>query len=229
LCKAAGNIGGTNSNRLTRFHVVASLHRRGGSMTDAVNQHRQPAEITRLLERWSSGDKAALECLLPLVHGELERIAAGHLRRENRDHTLQVGGLVNEAFVRLIGQQRVQWANRSHFFAIASQLMRRILVDYARQHRAAKRGGGAEHLTVSGMPAADSAPDIDVLWLHEALGDLQRLSPRQAMVVELRYFGGLSVEEAAEALDLSPATVKRDWSAARTWLVYRLKPTPARR
>jgi RNA polymerase sigma factor (TIGR02999 family) len=177
-----------------------------------------------LLRRWSAGDASALDSLVPAVHAELTRLAASYMRREREGHTLDATALVHEAFLRLVDQQHVEWASRGHFFAIAAQAMRRVLVDYARGRVAAKRGGGAERVTLSGIAAPRSpAADIDILWLNDALDRLAQLDPRQARVVELRYFAGMSVEEVAEAMSISPATVKREWTTARVWLAHELK------
>ena len=180
--------------------------------------------MTVLLRRWSAGDAAALDALLPAVQDELRRLARAYMRREREGHTLEPAALVNEAYIRLVDQHDVRWASRGHFFAIAAQAMRRVLVDHARGHGAAKRGGGAERVTLSGIAAgAAERVDVDVLWLHEALERLARLDERQARVVELRYFAGMSVEEVAEVLGISPATVKREWSTARLWLAHALQ------
>ena len=179
--------------------------------------------VTVLLRRWSAGDAGALDALLPAVQDELRRLARSYMRREREGHTLEPTALVNEAYIRLVDQHDVRWASRGHFFAIAAQAMRRVLVDHARGHIAAKRGGGAERVTLSGMAAEADRVDVDVLWLHEALERLARLDERQARVVELRYFAGMSVEEVAEVLEISPATVKREWSTARLWLAHALK------
>ena len=179
--------------------------------------------VTVLLRRWSAGDAGALDSLLPAVQDELRRLARSYMRRERDGHTLEPTALVNEAYLRLVDQRDVRWASRGHFFAIAAQAMRRVLVDHARGHVAAKRGGGAERVTLSGM--ADAQPErsgIDVLWLNEALERLAKLDARQAQVVELRYFAGMSVEEVAEVLEISPATVKREWATARLWLAHAL-------
>ena len=180
--------------------------------------------MTVLLRRWSAGDAAALDALLPAVQDELRRLARAYMRREREGHTLEPTALVNEAYIRLVDQHDVRWASRGHFFAIAAQAMRRVLVDHARGHGAAKRGGGAERVTLSGIAAGEAERvDVDVLWLHEALERLARLDERQARVVELRYFAGMSVEEVAEVLGISPATVKREWSTARLWLAHALQ------
>ena len=181
------------------------------------------AEVTVLLRRWSDGDASALDALLSTVHAELLRLAASHMRRERIGHTLDASALVNEAYLRLVDQRDVCWASRGHFFAIAAQVMRRVLVDHARGHVAAKRCGGAERVTLRGIASAPASQvDIDVIWLNDALERLATLDPRQAKVVELRYFAGMSVEEVAEVLSISPATVKREWATARVWLAHAL-------
>lgn len=181
------------------------------------------AEVTMLLRRWSEGDASALDSLLPAVHAELLRLAASHMRRERVGHTLDASALVNEAYLRLVDQRDVRWASRGHFFAIAAQVMRRVLVDHARGHVAAKRGGGAERVTLRGIASASPAQvEVDVIWLNDALERLATLDARQAKVVELRYFAGMSVEEVAEVLSISPATVKREWATARVWLAHAL-------
>ncbi|HXI90683.1 MAG TPA: sigma-70 family RNA polymerase sigma factor [Blastocatellia bacterium] len=177
-----------------------------------------PDEVTRMLIEWSNGDRGALDKLIPLVYGELRQIAAGVLRRERSDHTLQPTALVHEAYLRLIDQRNVNWQNTAHFFAIAAQAMRRIIVDHARRHNAVKRGG--DNLKVE-LEEARSQPgplDVDVLKLDDALTALAAFDPQQSRIVELRFFGGLSIEETAEVIGISPATVKRDWSMAKAWL-----------
>jgi RNA polymerase sigma-70 factor, ECF subfamily len=175
-------------------------------------------EVTVLLQEWSGGDRAALEKLLPLVYDELRKLARSYLYRERSDHTLQTTALVHEAYLKLVDQKRVTWQNRGHFFAIAAQAMRRILVDQARKHSAAKRGSGGEKLELDEGLAISAAPDEDLLALESALQELEQLDPQQGRVVELRYFGGLTIEETAEVMELSPATVKREWAMARAWL-----------
>jgi RNA polymerase sigma factor (TIGR02999 family) len=179
--------------------------------------------VTELLLAWSRGDRAALERLLPVVYRELHRQAASYLRREAAGHTLQTTALVHETYLRLVDQQRVHWQNRAHFFGVAAQLMRRILVDHARRRRAAKRGGPRGQMTlgtVGEMPdePATEEPGVDVLALHDALDRLAELDREQARLVELRYFGGLSIEETAGVLGVSTSTVKREWNTARVWL-----------
>ena len=180
-----------------------------------------PPDVTPLLLAWGNGDESAGEQLLPLVYAELHRQAARAMRREGDEHTLQATALVHEAYLRLVDQRRVEWRNRAQFFGVAAQTMRRILVDHARGQHAAKRGGGMQQITLSdaNQPAApDSDNSVDVLALHEALERLAALDPDQARLVELRYFGGLNIEETADALGVSPATVKREWAVARAWL-----------
>lgn len=176
------------------------------------------SQVTLLLKKWSGGDKQALEALMPMVYGELKRLAASYLRRERPDHTLQSAALVNEAFLRLIGQSQVRWQNKAHFFGIAAQMMRRILVDHARGHKAAKRGAGQELLELNEAVAQAQKHSINLLGLDEALIALEKIDPQQSKIVELRFFGGLSIEETAEVVGVSPATIKRDWAAARAWL-----------
>ena len=174
--------------------------------------------ITHLLKEWSDGDERALDRLTPLVYEELRQQAARYLRRERAGHTLQTTALINEAYLRLINAKDVQWQSRAHFFAIAANLMRRVLVDHARRRDAEKRGGAHLRLTLDETLAVSSTADVDVLAIDEALNKLSTIDPQQALVVELRFFSGLSVEETAAALGVSPATVKRDWSVARAWL-----------
>jgi RNA polymerase sigma-70 factor (ECF subfamily) len=177
--------------------------------------------VSQLLLAWGQGDLQAREHLVPLVHQELRKRAAAYLRRERRDHTLQPTALVNEAYVRLMGQQRVAWRNRAQFFGVAAQIMRRLLVDHARERHAAKRQGG---LRVTLDDLVGSAPPIDceLLMLDEALQALARLDQRQAHIVELKYFGGLSEEEVAAVLSLSRATITREWQSPRAWLYRRM-------
>jgi RNA polymerase sigma factor (TIGR02999 family) len=178
-----------------------------------------PQDISRLLRQWSEGNRAALEELLPLVYDELHTQAARYLRRERADHTLQTTALIHEAYLRLIDQRDVQWESRTHFFAIAAQMMRRVLVDYARAKHREKRGGHDVRLPIEVVTVV--APDgkgIDLIALDEALTRLGALDGQQARVVELRYFGGLSLEKTAEALHISRATAARDWDVAKAWL-----------
>ena len=177
-----------------------------------------PDNITHLLQQWSDGDDRALDRLTPLVYDQLRQQAARYLRREHRVHTLQTTALINEAYLRLIDAKEVRWQGRAHFFAIAANLMRRILVDHARRRDAEKRGGSQIRLTLDQTMLPASQSDVDVLAIDEALTRLAAIDRQQAQIVELRFFSGLSVEETAAALGISPRTVKRDWSVARAWL-----------
>jgi RNA polymerase sigma factor (TIGR02999 family) len=177
--------------------------------------------VSELLVAWSEGDLAAREALVPLVHRELRRRAAAYLRRERRDHTLQPTALVNEAYLRLLGQQRASWQNRVQFFAVAAQIMRRVLVDYARERQAAKRPGGIR-VTLDEAVRIEPPVECELLMLHDALEALARLDERQAQIVELKYFGGLSEEDVAAVLSLSRATITREWQSARAWLYRRM-------
>jgi RNA polymerase sigma factor (TIGR02999 family) len=177
------------------------------------------ADITQLLIAWSDGRREALDDLMPIVYADLRRVAAGYMRREAAGHALQPTALVHEAYVRLVDQKQVKWRNRAHFFGVAAGLMRRILVDNARRRRAEKRGGGWDRVTLAGDEAAtDSHKEIDVLALHEALERLAGFDPQQERIVELRYFGGLTIEETAEVVGISAATVVREWTIAKAWL-----------
>ncbi|HEX8999736.1 MAG TPA: sigma-70 family RNA polymerase sigma factor [Blastocatellia bacterium] len=179
-------------------------------------------EITHLLRAWGQGDAAALEKLMPLVYAELRRLARRYMKRQRPDHPLQTTALVNEAYLRLIDSSRVQWQDRAHFFAVSAQLMRRILVDFARAQGNLKRGGGAQQLSLDQAMAVSAERSADLIALDDALNTLATMNPRQSQIVELRYFGGLSEEETAEALKVSPRTVRRDWSLARAWLYREL-------
>jgi RNA polymerase sigma factor (TIGR02999 family) len=180
-------------------------------------------QITLLLEQWGGGDQQALEKLTPLVYAELHRLASRHLRRERPDHTLQSTALVNEAYLKLVGQHNMRWQNRAHFFGIAAQLIRRILVDYARTRMAEKRGSSAPKLSLEEVLESPAARDLDLVALDDALEDLAKIDPRQSRVVELRFFAGLSVEETAEVMQMSPATVKREWTSAKAWLFRQIR------
>lgn len=177
-----------------------------------------PENITHLLNQWSDGDERALDRLTPLVYEELRQQAARYLRREHRAHTMQTTALINEAYLRLIDAKEVRWQGRAHFFAIAANLMRRILVDHARRRAAEKRGAAQIHITLDRIVAPAKQSDADVLAIDEALTKLAAIDRQQAEIVELRFFSGLSVEETAAALGISARTVKRDWSVARAWL-----------
>ncbi len=183
-----------------------------------------PESVTQLLVDWSKGDQTALEKLMPLVYSELRRLAGNYLRRERPGHTLQPTALVNEAYLRLIGQTKGKWQNRAQFYGIAAHLMRRILVDHARVKHAEKRGGSKQQrLSITSAQGLSTKPDLDLLALHEALEELALIDPQQARIVELKFFGGLSIEETAEVLDVGHATVERDWKMARAWLRRKLE------
>ena len=175
-------------------------------------------KVTELLQDWSKGNQEALERLLPLIYNELRQLAHNFLYRERPGHTLQTTALVHEAYLKLIDQKDARWQNRSHFFAIAAQAMRRILVDSARRHAAMKRGGPQEKLSLDEVAGVSFEPNAKLLALDEALNRLAAIDPEQSRIVELRYFGGLTIEETAEVINLSPATVKREWAMARAWL-----------
>ena len=180
------------------------------------------SEITGLLHQWAEGDRNAFETLLPIVYDELRRLARLHMRRESAGHTFQPTDLVHEAYMRLSGVRGMEFVNRAHFFGAAAQVMRRVLVDHARRQKAQKRGKALEVISDLDSLGGPASPPLDIVALDDALEALARIAPEKAKVVELRYFGGLSVEEAAEFLDTSPATVKRYWSFARAWLFREL-------
>jgi RNA polymerase sigma factor (TIGR02999 family) len=177
-----------------------------------------PGNITQLLLEWDNGSQGALEQLMPLVYGELHRLAAAYFRRQRPGHTLQPTALVNELYMRLAGEKGIRWQNRAHFYGMAARMMREILIDYARKQNAAKRGGAARQLSLSIADRSSRGRDIDLVALDDALNDLARIDPKQSRIVELRFFGGLNIEETAHVLELSPATVKREWRTARAWL-----------
>jgi RNA polymerase sigma factor (TIGR02999 family) len=181
------------------------------------------ARVSNLLFNWCEGDQAAREALIPLVYDELRRLARRHLRLQRPDHTLQSAALVHEAYLRLIHQDRPQWQNRAHFFGVASQLMRNILVDHARKRLAAKRGAGAPRLTLDPQIALPQEREVDLVALDDALKHLATLDSQQSRLVELRFFGGLSIQETSVVLGISPATVKREWASARAWLHQEMK------
>jgi len=184
------------------------------------------AEISKLLVNWGLGDPEARDALIPLVYNELRRLARRHLWRQRPDQTLQSAALVNEAYLRLVQQKPPQWQNRAHFFGVAAQMMRHILVDYARNRLAAKRGGGAQRLTLDTGLAMPQQPETDLVALDDALTKLASLDAQQGRLIELRFFGGLSIEEAATVMGISPATAKREWATARAWLQRELKKAP---
>lgn len=181
-----------------------------------------PHEVTQLLSDWSHGNQEALDKLMPLVYDELRRLAHHYMSREHAGHTLQTTALVNEAYLRLIRRQDMHWQNRAHFFAISAQLMRHILVDHARAHTRGKRGGGAPVLTLDEAAVASRERAAEVMALDDALNRLGALDLQQSRIVELRFFGGLTIEETAEVLGLSPATIKREWRTAKAWLYHEL-------
>lgn len=181
------------------------------------------ADVTQILHRWQGGDNAALDDLLQAVYPELRRVAARQLRAERTGHSLQPTAIAHDVYLRLIDQQRVTWQNRAHFMAIAARLTRRVLVDHARRRAARKRGLGVRPVSIDDVDVPAASGDIDYLALDSALAHLAALDPRQARVVELRFFGGLSIKETAAVLDISAATVKRDWESARLWLFEQLR------
>ena len=178
----------------------------------------EPSELTQLLVDWRRGDKAALDKLMPLVYQELRRIARRYMRGERAGHSLQSAALVNEAYLRLIDIKRIDWQNRAHFFAMAAQLMRRTLVDHARSRNYAKRGGEQQKLSLSEADQFGEKPDVDLVALDDALKTLAAMNERQSRIVELQYFGGLTIKETAEVLGVSHTTVERDWTVAKAWL-----------
>jgi len=179
--------------------------------------------VTQLLMKWSEGDETALEQLMPLVYSELRRLASNYLRRERQNHTLQPTALVNEAYLKLVDQRKPRWQNRAQFYGVAAQMMRRILVDHARQNKAVKRGGSDQQkLSITSAGQLGEKPDIDLLALHEALEELKTFDSQQERIVELKFFGGHSIEETAEVLGVGHATVERDWKMARAWLRRKL-------
>jgi len=184
-----------------------------------------PQEITQLLMNWSQGDKAALDQLVPLVYPELRRLAKRHMDREDPAHTLQTSALINEAYLKLVDQQNVEWQNRAHFFAVAAQVMRHILVDHARTRNYAKRGGGAPKLPLDEAAALTEQRAGQLIALDDALRDLAALDERKSQIIELRFFGGLSLEETAEVMKISPSTVQREWRAAKAWLHHTMTKT----
>ncbi len=183
-----------------------------------MDQEPAPERVTALLLSWSDGDRNALDQLLPLVYDELHRQAAARLRRERPDHTLQPTALVHEAYLRLVDQRRANWRNRSQFFGVAAAMMRRILVNHARDRAALKRGGAIEKVSLSDAVEWAGAKELDLLGLDDALGRLAALDPRKGQIVDLKFFAGLNTDEIAEVLQVSPSTVERDWRFARAWL-----------
>ena len=178
-------------------------------------------DISALLRAWSDGDQTALDRLTPIVYDELHRLARRYMKRERPGHSLQTAALVNEAYMRMVDYERMQWQNRAHFFAVSAQVMRRILVDHARRHNL-KRGGAVQHVSLEEAAIVGGGQDTDMVALDDAMKALAQIDPRKVQVVEMRFFGGLSVEETAEVLKISTVTVKRDWRAAKAWLYREL-------
>jgi RNA polymerase sigma factor (TIGR02999 family) len=195
--------------------------------SDAVSPHPAPAKVTELLRECRGGSHEALNRLLPVVYGELRALARRHLSHERRVHTLQATALVHEAYLKLVDQRNAQWQNRAHFFSLAARIMRRILVDHARRRKRAKRGSTATHVTLLEGLAACEPREIDTLALEDALTELERLDPQQSRIVELRFFGGLTIDEIADVLGVSAGTVKREWRTARIWLSRQLQMASA--
>ena len=187
------------------------------------------ARVSELLVSWGHGNQDAREALIPLIYDELRRLARRYLRRERPDHTLESAALVHEAYLRLVRQEPFQWQNRAHFFGVAAQLMRHILVDHARGRLAAKRGAGAPRLALDPQIGLPQKREFDLVALDDALNSLAALDPQQTRLIELRFFGGLSIEETAVVLGISPATVKREWATARAWLQREMKQKEARK
>jgi len=197
-----------------------ALHRVRAEAMPSSSQVPSKVEVTQLLKAWGAGDDRALEQLTPVVENELHRLAHRYMAREKPGHTLQTTALVNEVYLRLVDVQAVSWQDRAHFFAISARMMRRILTDFARARSYQKRGGGAVQVTLDEGLVVAPGKDADIMALDEALTQFAVLYPRQSQVVELRFFGGLEVKEAAEALKISPETIKRDWRFAKTWLLH---------
>ncbi len=191
----------------------------------ALIKPRSPGDLTELLLAWRDGDEDALKRLTPLVYDELHRLAGVYMARERHGHPLQATALVNEAYLRLTDSSRVQWQNRAHFLGVAAQLMRRVLVDFARTRRSQKRGGDWRQVTLDEVLILGAGPNLDLIALDEALRELGELDPRKVQVVEMRFFGGLSLEDTAEVLGVSVDTVGRDWNAAKAWLLRELTRT----
>ena len=200
------------------------LHLASQSLPRMEQMSSSEEEVTALLRRWRDGDEAALNKLTPLVYDELHRLAHNYIRRERPGHTLQTTALVNEAYVRLVDQNSVDWQNRAHFFGVAAQVMRHILVDYARQQTAVKRGGGVERFNLDEGLIISKESAAELVALDEALKALSNLYPRRSKVLELRYFGGLNNKEASEILNVSETTIERDWRFARAWLFREMRP-----
>jgi RNA polymerase sigma factor (TIGR02999 family) len=199
---------------LIKYMYNRTIERNGGERDMA-----EPGEVTQFLIDWSNGDEEALKELMPIVYKELRQLAENRLRHERFDNTLQATALVNEAFIRLVDCKNIDWKNRAHFFGVAAQLMRNILVDNARTHLADKRGGGMYRLSLGAAYQLQDKKDVDLIALDDALVSLAAIDQRQSRIIELRYFGGLTIEETAEVLGISPTTVKYEWTIARAWLL----------
>ena len=215
-----------SSNLLMRktenFPGVSRSYNQSVRMQGALMRSElDPNDISKLLHAWSDGDQSALNGLTPIVYNELRRLAHRYMERERPDHTLQTTALVNEAYMRLVDYKRMQWQDRAHFFAVSAQVMRRILVDHARSHNV-KRGAGVPHVALDEVAVLSGDRTGDLVALDDAMNTLARLDPRKVRIIEMRFFGGLSVEETAEVLKVSPATVRRDWSIAKFWLYREL-------
>ena len=195
----------------------------GGPVGGVVDESSGQGDVTELLDRWNQGDAAARDALIPMVYNELRRVARKNLSNQRPDHTLQATDLVHEAYLRLVSRRPSQWQGRTHFFALAAQMMRQILVDHARMHNAAKRGGGSLTVTLDEDSSPERTINLDLISLDSAMKRLAALDPRQSQLVELRFFGGLSIEEAARMIDVSPATAKREWATARVWLHHAME------
>ncbi len=204
----------TRLERRLKFYTTYKEHR----LKSTLPMEAAPEEITRLLINWRNGDKAALDQLTPLVYEELRRLARGFMRRERHDHTLQTSALINEAYLRLVDQDETNWQNRAHFFAVAAQIMRHILVDHARSHGYEKRGAGAQKVGLDEVMVISEDRARELVELDEALTSLATVDPRKSRIIELRFFGGLNIDETAEVMELSPTTVQREWRAAKAWL-----------
>jgi RNA polymerase sigma-70 factor (ECF subfamily) len=209
----------TRAQGVTAVEWAAFLHMRGQHATPPSSSS---LEVTALLMAWGGGDQSALDRLVPLVHAELHRLARRQMSRERRDHTLQTSALVNEAYLRLVDLSRVRWQDRAHFFGMSARLMRRILVDHARSRNSLKRGAAGEKAPFEEALVVSDEPAVDLVALDDALKALEAFDLRKSRVIEMRFFGGLSVEETAEALRVSPETVKRDWRLAKLWLLREL-------
>ena len=223
--RPAGQFGSSTAKVFDAFAGCDKIRSAHTSASERKPMSELEPSVTELLDAWSNGDRTALDKLMCMVDAELRRLAHYYMSRERSGHTLQTSALVNEAYLRLVNRRSVQWQNRAHFFAIAAELMRSILVDHARSHACAKRGGGAQTLLLDEALTLSQQKAAEVIALDDALKVLAVMDPQQCRIVELRFFGGLTVEETAEVLKLSPATIKRDWSTAKAWLYKELAKT----